>query len=279
MKLLRTLLFLGLAVIPVSASEADARRAEETGKTYKVFKTRLNQIYRDVTVTNITDAGITIIHADGSTRLGFERLSPEQREAFGITRQGAEAMRAKELEAKAAYEAHIAAKQKKWQDEQQQQQLERQKVYQEQQKAHQELLAKQMAARLEAQSSKPASSVVQPVQGALEGAQELQASTNTTSIVSMVEVPHFPIIRGTDNQILYPIQNSPRTHRRSYSRSGNTIYSGSYGGNYGYPVRYGSSCGSYGYPSRGGAYRPSHHRGSYGAINYRKGNFSISTRW
>ena len=58
MKLFCTLFSLGLAAMPLSASDVEQRRAEEIGKTYKVYGANNAQVYRDVTVTKITDAGI-----------------------------------------------------------------------------------------------------------------------------------------------------------------------------------------------------------------------------
>ena len=277
MKLLSTLFCLGLAAIPVSASVAsdvDARRAAEVGKKHEVFKTRLGWTYRDVTVTKVTDAGISIIHSDGTARLGYERLTPEQRETFGVTRDGEKAVHAQEYQNKAAHEARIVERQKKWQAEQVARQTERQIAYEAQQE-RQTLVAKPVAA-----PATLAEAVAQPAQPAqpTQGTQVAQQAQGTTSIVSTLEVPHFPIIRGTDNQILYPIQHAPRTYRRSYSRGGNTIYYGGYGGSYGYPVRYSSGCYG-GYPSRYGSYRPSYSRGTSGAINYRTGNWNIGIRW
>lgn len=257
MKLLSALLCLGLAAFPASASHAsdvDTRRAEEAGKTYKVFKTRLGWTYRDVTVTKITDAGISIIHSDGTARLGYERLTPEQREAFGVTRDGEKAVHAEEYQNKAAHEAEIVARQKKWQAEQ----VARQKAYEER-------VAQQAAARMEAERSEALAALEQP--------------QNDTSIVSVLEVPHFPIIRGYDNQVFRPMQGYTRSYRtRHYGSNRTTIYTGGYGGTYGTPVRYSNGC----YPSyhsRGGSYRPSHHRGSWGAINYNGGKWNIGIRW
>lgn len=228
MKLPCALLALGLALMPAGASEIEARRAEEIGKTHKVYETGDGRVYRDVTVTSITDAGISIRHAEGTARLGFERLSAEQREQFGITREGAAALLARERNARAAYEAHLAAKQKEWQEKQQQ--------------AREELLARQAAARLEAQREPEA--------------------REATSIVSVLEVPRFPIIRGSDNQILYPIQSDSRPRGRTYS--GSSRY---------YPIYAG------GFPCYGAGYHPGHSRGYSGWLSYRRGNFTITTKW
>ncbi|MDX1679160.1 MAG: hypothetical protein R3242_00390 [Akkermansiaceae bacterium] len=245
MKLLCTLFSFGLAVIPLSASEViDARRAEETGKKYEVYETGDGQVFRDVQITRITDGGISIIHAEGSARLRYESLSAEARKKFGITKEGAEAIYAKERKAKASYQAKIAAIQKKRQEERQ--------------KAHEEMLAKQEAAILEAERSE---------------AQKTQQPQGKTTIVSALEVPHFPIIRGSDQEVFYPIQRDSHFQRNRYYRSGGTIYYGSpggyRGGSYGYPCR--------SYPS-GGGYHHGHHLNS-GWLRYRSGNFTITTHW
>ena len=260
MKLLSTLFCLGFAVVSASASDVEQRRAEEVGKTYKVLKTRLNTLYKDVTVTKITDAGMSIVHSEGTARLGYERLTPEQREAFGITRAGEKAVHAQEYQNKAAHEAGIAARHKAWQASQ----VERQKAFEKQQQFQQVLIAKQAAER--------------------KAAYEAIKAQGNTSIVSTLEVPSFPIIHGYDNQILRPTPGYTRSYRnRHYGSNRTTIYTGGYGGyggTYGTPVRYGYGNSCYGgYPSRYGTYRPSYRGGSWGAINYNGGKWNIGIRW
>lgn len=259
MKLLCTLFSLGLAVMPAVASNASdvaQNRAEEIGKTYRIYGPMNGQVYRDATVTKITDAGVTIRHAEGIARLDFDSLSPKQREKFGITREVAEAIYAKEEQAQAAYEAQVAAKQKEWQAERQ--------------KAHEALVAKQTAARLEAER----------LRAERLKARKAAEPEEKASIVSVLEVPTFPIIRDYDNEILRPIQASSRSYRsRHYSSSySHPVRYRSYGGSYGYPVRYGGSYGTHCYPGRG-AYHHGHHRGSYGWINYRGSKFNVGLRW
>jgi hypothetical protein len=199
MKKLCGVFFFGFAVISASADDIEKRRAEETGKKYKEYETVSGQVYRDVTITKITDAGISITHADGLARLRFEHLKPEQRKEFGITQEGAEAIYTKEMKEKAAYEAEVAAKQK------------------EQQKAHEELLAKETVAILEAERL------------AAERAQKQQVATK---IESSLEIPGFPNIRGSDNAVLYPTQRYSPSQRAVYYGSGGYVYPGSYGGYY-----------------------------------------------
>lgn len=253
MKPFCTLYFLGLAVMPLSASDVEQNRAEEVGKTYKVFGANNAQVYHDVTVTKITDAGISIMHSDGLARLRYDHLSAEQREKFGITREDAEAIYAKEEKARAAYEALVAAKE-------QEREAARQKAEQERQQARQVQLAKQMALK-QVDQLLAEHSETEP----LEAPQAQAQATNSASIVSIVEVPHFPIIRGYDKEIFRPMQGYTRSYRSRHYGSGTA-----------YPVYYG---GSYGYPSRCGSYGHSYHRGSWGWINYRRGDWNIGIQW
>jgi hypothetical protein len=196
MKKLCGLLFFGFAMISASAEDIEKRRAEETGKKYKEYTTLEGRVYKDVTITEITDAGISISHADGLARLRFEHLTPEQRKDFGITKEGAAAIYAGEMKVQAAYEAKVEAHQK------------------EQQKAKDELLLKQTVALLEAERL---------------AAERAQRQAVATKIESTVEIPAFPVIRGSDNAVLYG--------NRRYSPSRTTYYSDGgyfYPGNYGY---------------------------------------------
>lgn len=250
-----SLFFLSLAVMPLSASNVEQKRAEEVGKTYKVFGANNAQVYHDVTVTKITDAGITIMHSDGLARLRYDHLSAEQREKFGITREDAEAIYAKEEKARAAYEALVAAKERE-------REVARQKAEQERQQAREAMLAKQ-AALLEVDQLLAEHSAAEHLEA--PQAQAQAEATNTASIVSTVELPHFPIIRGYDKEIFRPMQGYTRSYRSRHYGSGTA-----------YPVYYG---GSYGYPSHCGSYRPSYHRGSWGWINYRRGDWNIGIQW
>lgn len=229
MRLFCTLFSLGLAVIPLSASEIEQRRAEETGKKYKVYETAKGEVYKDATVTKVTDAGITVMHAEGVARLRYEDLSAEQQKEFGITKEGAQAVYAKERKAAAAYEAQVAAIQKKRQEE-------RQKALE----THQALVAQQTAELQELERLEAERLAAQPVQAP-------QAQADTT-IVSVLEVPEFPVIRGTNNEVFRPILRYSGPQRNTYYR--NSTYT--------YPVYRG---GTYGYPSRGAYYHPGYHHG------------------
>ncbi len=199
MKKLCSILFFGFAVIAASAEDIEKRRAEETGKKYKEFETVSGRIYRDVTITKISDAGISITHTDGLARLRFEQLTPEQRKDFGITKEGASAIYAEEMKAQAAYEAKVEAQQK------------------EQQKAKDELLAKQTAALLEVEKAVRPQKII------------------SSKIESTLEIPTYPVIRGSNNAVLYGT--------RRYSPSSTNYYNN----------------GGYAYPAGSGYYSPTHH--------------------
>ncbi len=199
MKKLCSVLFFGFAVISASAKDVEKRRAEETGKKYKEYVTVSGRVYRDVTITEITDAGVSITHADGLSRLRFEQLTPEQRKDFGITKEGAAAVYTEEMKVQAAYEAKVEAQQK------------------EQQNAKDELLAKQTAALLEAEKAVRPQKII------------------SSKIESTLEIPTYPVIRGSGNAVLYGT--------RRYTPSSTNYY---YNGGYGYPAGY-------------GYYSPTHH--------------------
>lgn len=218
MKKVCGLLFFGFVVISASADDIEKRRAEETGKKFKEYQTVSGQVYRDVRITKITDAGISITHADGLARLRFEHLKPDQRKEFGITQEGAEAIYTKEMKAKAAYEVEVLAKQR------------------EQQKTNEELLAKQTIALLAAERL------------VAERAQNQQAATK---IESALKIPDFPHIRGSNNSVLYPTQRSSPTQKAIYYGGGGYVYPSSYGGYY-----YSPGNGSYYNPGHHHHYSP-----------------------
>jgi|688.fasta_scaffold08014_10 hypothetical protein len=199
MKKVFGLFFFGFAVISASADDIEKRRAEKTGKKFKEYHTVSGQVYRNVTITKITDAGISITHADGLARLRFEHLKPDQRKEFGITQEGAEAIYSREMKAKAAYEVEVLAKQR------------------EQQKAHEELLAKKTLALLEAERL---------------AATRDQKQQVATKIESTLEIPILPNIRGSNNSVLYPTQRYSPSQKAIYYSNGGYVYPGSYGGYY-----------------------------------------------
>lgn len=103
----------GTLVPEVSQFESvEARRAEAMGKRMERFETMTGRIYKDVRITRISDAGISLSHADGAARLRFEDLSPEQRQYFGINGEDAAEVYAREMKARAAYEKLVEEKER-----------------------------------------------------------------------------------------------------------------------------------------------------------------------
>lgn len=201
MKRLCGMIFLGLVL--VSAADVETRRAEEVGKTYKEYKAATGRVYQDVTITAINAGGISLTHADGTARLRFEHLTPEQREKFGITQNAAAEIYAAEQKAKAAQEAKLA----------------------EQEKAHQEWLAKQVAAK-----AKSDEWLAENPSGVIRHGK--------TVIESTLEIPTFPIIKSSQGGVLY---GDPRhSPSRTTYYHGGYVYPAAYGyhpGRYYYPYQ------------------------------------------
>ncbi len=198
MKKLIGLICFGVFVLSADAGDVQKRRAEETGRTYKEYATASGRVYQNVIITSINDAGISLTHADGTARLRFEHLTPEQREKFGITQEGATAVYAAEQKAKAEHEAKLA----------------------EQEKAHQEWLAKQVSAK-----SKADQLLADHPSGLIQ--------QGKTVIESTLEIPNLPPIQSSDGSVLYGNtgQNSYRGPIRSH---GGYVYPAGYY----YPSRY-----------------------------------------
>jgi hypothetical protein len=72
--------------------------------------------YRNVTIRAIEPDGIRIMHESGAAKIPIERLSPAQREAFGLSAEGATAYRRQQSQAAAAF--HAREQQARWQREQ-----------------------------------------------------------------------------------------------------------------------------------------------------------------
>lgn len=196
MKKICSVIFLGFAVISSAMADVEKHRAEETGKRYKEYKTFAGRVYTDVLVTKIDDAGIYLNHADGAARLRFEHLSPDQRKHFGITEAGATEIYAQELKAQAAHEAKVEVEQK----------------------AKRELLAKETAARIEAERLAAAKA---PTPAPVE------KKEIAPKIVSTIEIPTLPTVNGSGTGVIYST--------RRYNPSRSAYY---YNGGYAYPGGY-----------------------------------------
>lgn len=82
-------------------------RQRMIGRKFDKLDSPTSRIYREVTVAAIDDAGVTIRHADGSARLGYEDLDADQRLRFGLEEDLALAAVEKEARRAADYERWI----------------------------------------------------------------------------------------------------------------------------------------------------------------------------
>jgi hypothetical protein len=189
-----SLILLGFSVMALNASEIEARRAAEVGKKYDRMTTATGQVYERVIVSKVSDAGISITHADGLARLRYEQLTAEQREYFGITKEGAAAVYGEEAKQKAAYEAKVA----------------------EQQKATREFIEKHEVAMAKAELAEAQRTQRQPV------------------VESTLEIPTLPNVRRTQSGVLYTTNGQPGNRGSTYYvpsgyYPGGYVYPGSYG--------------------------------------------------
>jgi hypothetical protein len=83
------------------------QRNRVIGRTFKSFESASGRKFQEVSVAAIDDAGVTIRHADGSARLRFADLDPEQQVFFGLEAELAFAAEEKESRAAIAYEREI----------------------------------------------------------------------------------------------------------------------------------------------------------------------------
>ena len=84
------------------------RRQVALGQTFEHFELPSGRSFKDASVADINDAGVTIRHANGSARLGYYDLDASQRLFFGLEVDLAIAAKEKEAREAAAYEQWIA---------------------------------------------------------------------------------------------------------------------------------------------------------------------------
>lgn len=83
------------------------QRNRSIGRTFKSFESASGRKFQEVSVAAIDDAGVTIRHRDGSARLRYADLNPEQQVLFGLDADLASAAEQKESMAAIAYEREI----------------------------------------------------------------------------------------------------------------------------------------------------------------------------
>lgn len=84
-----------------------AARANALGTRHETFTDSSARTYRNALVTSIDDAGVTLRHDDGISRLDYFKLTPDQREWLGLEQATASAALEQEQLAAAAYDQWI----------------------------------------------------------------------------------------------------------------------------------------------------------------------------
>lgn len=85
------------------------RRESAVGTCYPTFRSIAGKVYQNAVIDSINDAGVTIRHRDGLSRLDYYKLTPAQREDFGLDEVSATAALRGEGQAAIAYERWIEA--------------------------------------------------------------------------------------------------------------------------------------------------------------------------
>jgi hypothetical protein len=80
------------------------QRNRAIGQTFKSLESASGRKFQEVSVAAIDDAGVTIRHANGSARLRFADLSPDQQVLFGLDAELASAAEEREAIAAMTYE-------------------------------------------------------------------------------------------------------------------------------------------------------------------------------
>lgn len=79
-------------------------RQSVIGKSFAELEAGGGRVYTDASVASISDSGVVIRHRDGSARLAYNDLTPEQRELFALDATDAKLAEERELQALAQYE-------------------------------------------------------------------------------------------------------------------------------------------------------------------------------
>ncbi len=83
------------------------QRRRAVGRTFDTFESSDGRKFHDVSVVSVEDAGVTLRHADGSARLRYADLDPQQRDFFGLEEGVALAAEEQEAREALAYERWI----------------------------------------------------------------------------------------------------------------------------------------------------------------------------
>jgi hypothetical protein len=83
------------------------QRRHAVGRTFDTFASSDGRKFHDVSVVSVEDVGVTLRHADGSVRLRYADLDPQQRDFFGLEESVARAAEEQEAREALAYERWI----------------------------------------------------------------------------------------------------------------------------------------------------------------------------
>lgn len=83
------------------------QRRNAIGQTFREFYAADGRKFQNASVVSIDEAGVTIRHADGSARLRYMDLNPEQRDYFGLEESASLAAVERETREALAYERWI----------------------------------------------------------------------------------------------------------------------------------------------------------------------------
>lgn len=86
------------------------RRLDAVGKKHTTFKTNDGRVLGNAVILKVTDAGISMRHDSGTTRLRYADLNIEQREFFGLKAESATETYRREQQQQAAYEQKVEKK-------------------------------------------------------------------------------------------------------------------------------------------------------------------------
>lgn len=95
-------------LVEFQESTLRSQRQRAMRLTYETFRTATGRSFKKVSISAIDDSGVTIRHADGSTRLRFADLDAQQQQFFGLEADLALIAQQKEAREAVAYERWIA---------------------------------------------------------------------------------------------------------------------------------------------------------------------------
>ncbi len=91
----------------IASADIRKRRQDAVGVKFETLTLADGRVLKNVKISAVEDGGVAIRHDDGAARLGFENLTPAQRDSFGLDEVSALAARERESREALAYERQI----------------------------------------------------------------------------------------------------------------------------------------------------------------------------